>query len=711
MELAKRHLLDFMLLDGRGQWQQANHLDILCSKLEAVEQGTLKRLMVFLPPRSGKSEVTSKKFPAWYLGKHPDREIILSSYAADLAYDFSRIARTTLEEWGSLWGVELSEKSSAVNRWGLQGFRGGMMAAGVGGPITGRGAHVALIDDPIKNWQDAQSVVLRERAYNWYKTTLRTRLAPGGAIVLVMCMTGDTPVLMADGTECPLRAIKIGDRVATYDSGKLGTSIVQNHRNNGPNTLYRIRTIGGKNVRANERHPFLVDEGGKLRWMRLRDLTTAHKIVTVKDRRESGKGRSAWSRGVRSPLDAGDIACRTTTKRCGRMGIAPHQTIQGLVETSASNIDTESPPPSTTQWSAHKKVSAPFADSHPEIMCERIGVESYASIIVTKPERSEGSCATTAISQCHTPKPKRTCSRWLNTSDFTTEQIVSIEPAGREDVFDLQIERTENFIANGLVSHNTRWHEDDLAGRIIADMEAGGEQWEIVKLPAYDETIDRYLWEARYPRSEYEATKKALGSHLWSAMYQQEPHPEEGGILKRNWWKFYKAIPKHFDIIIQSWDMTFKDLQTSDYVVGQVWGKEKGDFYLLDQFRARVDMPQTGRALKSLTAKWPKAWQKLVEDTANGPAIIQTLRHEVSGLVPIHPKESKIARAYSVTPLMESGNVYLPDPSICPWIHDFIEECSSFPNGTHDDQVDACAQALRKLGAGTVKVSAKPASW
>lgn len=441
--MAKRHLLDFMLLDGHGNWQRADHLDILCSKLEAVEKGTLKRLMVFLPPRSGKSEVTSKKFPAWYLGKHPDREIILSSYAADLAYDFSRISRETLKEWGHIWGVELSEKSSAVGRWGLQGFRGGMMAAGVGGPITGRGAHVALIDDPIKNWQDAQSIVLRERAWGWYKTTLRTRLAPGGAIVLVQ----------------------------------------------------------------------------------------------------------------------------------------------------------------------------------------------------------------------------------------------------------------------------TRWHEDDLAGRLMADMEAGGEQWEIVKLPAYDEAHDKYLWEARYPRSEYEATKKALGSHLWSAMYQQEPHPEEGGILKRNWWKFYKAIPSHFDIIIQSWDMTFKDLQTSDYVVGQVWGKEKGDFYLLDQFRARVDMPGTSRALKSLTAKWPKAWQKLVEDTANGPAIIQTLRHEVSGLLPIHPKESKIARAYSVTPLMESGNVYLPDPSICAWIHDFIEECSAFPNGTHDDQVDACTQALRKLGMGVAKVGAKPAGF
>jgi len=431
-------LLDFIELDGRDNWQRAPHLEILCTKLEAVERGDIRRLMVFLPPRSGKSEVTSKKFPAWYLGRHPDREIILASYAADLAYDFSRIARETLSEWGHLWGVALSGDSSAVKRWGIEAHRGGMIAAGVGGPITGRGAHVALIDDPIKNWQDAQSPVLREKAWGWYKSTLRTRLAPGGSIVLIM----------------------------------------------------------------------------------------------------------------------------------------------------------------------------------------------------------------------------------------------------------------------------TRWHEDDLAGRLIMD---ASEEWDIVKLPAYDEQADRYLWEARFSRAEYEATKKALGSHLWSAMYQQEPHPEEGGILKRQWWKFYKQVPSHFDTILQSWDMTFKDVQTSDYVVGQVWGKERGDYYLLDQFRARADMPKTARALKALSAKWPKAWQKLVEDTANGPAIIQTLRHEVSGLTPVHPKESKIARTYAVSPLAEAGNVYLPDPSIASWIHDFVEECSAFPNGTHDDQVDACTQALKRLAMDVATVRTKPA--
>lgn len=176
-----------MEYDGRGLWQPAPHLELLCRKIEAVERGEITRLMVFLPPRYGKSEVISKKAPAWILGRNPEWEIILSSYAADLAFDFSRIARDTFREWGPrLWGVELSSDSGAVGRWGIQGHRGGLVAAGVGGPITGRGAHVAIIDDPFKNHEEASSAVVREKVMNWYKSTLRTRLAPNGSIILVM---------------------------------------------------------------------------------------------------------------------------------------------------------------------------------------------------------------------------------------------------------------------------------------------------------------------------------------------------------------------------------------------------------------------------------------------------------------------------------------------------------------------------------------------
>lgn len=183
---AREDLAFFLEYESQGVWKRAKHLELLCKKLEQIEQGELKRLMVFMPPRHGKSEVVSKKFPAWYLGRNPDNEIIISSYSADLAYDFSRLARNTLKDYGHIFDVELAKDSSAVGKWGIEGHRGGLTAAGVGGPITGRGANVFIIDDPTKNWEEARSETIRDKIWNWYQTVARTRLAPNGAIVLVM---------------------------------------------------------------------------------------------------------------------------------------------------------------------------------------------------------------------------------------------------------------------------------------------------------------------------------------------------------------------------------------------------------------------------------------------------------------------------------------------------------------------------------------------
>jgi len=143
--------------------------------------------MVFMPPRHGKSEVISRGFPPWYLGRNPDKEIILASYAADLAYDFSRNARNRMRDHSEeIFGQQLAADSKSVKNWHIADHKGGFAAAGVGGPITGKGADVAVIDDPVKNWEEAQSKTVREKTWDWYRSTLRTRLSPEGAIVLVM---------------------------------------------------------------------------------------------------------------------------------------------------------------------------------------------------------------------------------------------------------------------------------------------------------------------------------------------------------------------------------------------------------------------------------------------------------------------------------------------------------------------------------------------
>jgi len=176
----------YMQYTSAGRWIPAKHLVELCHMLEAVVRGEILRLIITMPPRYGKSEVTSKHFPSWYLGKYPDRDVILTSYGADLAQDFSRINRGVLREFGKdLFGIELSGESAAVNRWGIEGHRGGLTAVGAGGPITGRGAHLAIVDDPFKGAEDASSATQRKKVIEWFKTVLYTRLAPGGAILII----------------------------------------------------------------------------------------------------------------------------------------------------------------------------------------------------------------------------------------------------------------------------------------------------------------------------------------------------------------------------------------------------------------------------------------------------------------------------------------------------------------------------------------------
>jgi predicted phage terminase large subunit-like protein len=161
---------------------------LIAERLEAVERGDVQRLMIFAPPRHGKSELVSRRFPAWYLGRHPGRQFISASYGADLAGDFGRDVRNIIasSEFAALFpGIGLAEDSAARNRWHTN--RGGSyVAAGVGTAITGRGADILSIDDPVKDREAAESAAVRDATWNWFTSTAYTRLMPGGAIVLTM---------------------------------------------------------------------------------------------------------------------------------------------------------------------------------------------------------------------------------------------------------------------------------------------------------------------------------------------------------------------------------------------------------------------------------------------------------------------------------------------------------------------------------------------
>lgn len=455
-ELATTTLIGFMFATSPTYQMGWVHAEI-CSELDAflaaVRRRESPRLLLTMPPRHGKSEIASRRFPAYALGRDPDLSIIATSYSADLASRMNRDVQRIIDDetyreyfpGTRLYGKDIRTVASGAymrnsDIFEIVGHRGVYRSAGVGGGITGMGGDIILIDDPIKDRAEADSPTIRNRVWDWYTSTLYTRLAPGGGIIVIQ----------------------------------------------------------------------------------------------------------------------------------------------------------------------------------------------------------------------------------------------------------------------------TRWHMDDLAGRLLEAQRSGkGDAWRVVNFPAIAEEDEPHrkageaLHPERYPLEQLQAIRAAIGSRDWAALYQQRPAPDGGAIFRAEWLRFWlpKDLPQSFDRLCISWDMTFKDGDDSDYVVGQVWGRKGADFFLLDQVRARMGFTATLAAFRALADKWPQAQRKLVEDKANGPAVIDSLRHAVPGIIPVEPDGSKLARAHAVTTFFEAGNVHLPHPSVCGWVADYVAELTSFPAAAHDDQVDATTQALRDMQA------------
>lgn len=241
----------------------------------------------------------------------------------------------------------------------------------------------------------------------------------------------------------------------------------------------------------------------------------------------------------------------------------------------------------------------------------------------------------------------------------------------------------------------TRWHEDDLAGRLL---EQNRSEWDVVCFPAVAEEDEEYrsigdpLWAEKYGSDALRRIETTVGSRVWNALYQQRPAPASGVIFRREWWRYYDELPADIDSMFQSWDMTFKDSAGADYVVGQVWAVRGAERYLVDMVRGRMDFMSALTALRNLSEKYPKAAAKYIEDKANGPAVISALKGTVQGLIAVNPQGSKTARANAVTPLIEAGNVFLRRGTEAAQL--LTEEAAYFPTGKHDDMVDAMTQAL-----------------
>jgi predicted phage terminase large subunit-like protein len=273
----------------------------------------------------------------------------------------------------------------------------------------------------------------------------------------------------------------------------------------------------------------------------------------------------------------------------------------------------------------------------------------------------------------------------------------------RERLWDwyLRVFKTRMHNESRLILCQTRWHEDDLAGRIL-NTES---DWEVVSIPAIKEDnhdpddprqIGDTLWPQKHALKDI-LDLKEQSERVFISMYQQRPAPSEGGMFKADNFRYYGKMPERFDRIIQSWDCAFTATKDSSFVVGTIWGTIGIDAYLLGMARGQWDFVETVKQMRYCWHAFPYSQEKLIEKKANGDAIISTLREEIPGITPITPIESKEARAFAVSWLFEGHHVFFPAIATAPWVSDITHELTFFPNAPNDDITDSITQALRFL--------------
>lgn len=435
---------------ANGRWKYPEHIKLIDKHLVWLTQRKIKQLIINMPPRHGKSEFISKYFPAWYLGTHPEHRVILVSYEASFAASWGRKVRNLLDQHGEFnFGIKLNPAvRSAKNFEVIPVFRGinaggSMDTMGAGGPITGKGADLVILDDPVKNDSEAMSVVMRENIWNWFNATLLTRLEPEGVIVIIM----------------------------------------------------------------------------------------------------------------------------------------------------------------------------------------------------------------------------------------------------------------------------TRWHEDDLCGRIIRnDLDT---KWNVLSLPAIADEEDllgrkpgEALWPCRYSIDNLNEKKKNMGSYIFSALYQQKPMPNEGGVFKRKNFRYFSVRDGIFCLnpskdderktfraedcgIFATMDLAVTDKQTSDYTVAIIFYiTPESDVLILEVLRVRMEGAKHVKFVEDIYSRW-KTEIIGIESTSYQLKLVQELRNTGYNIQSLKADRNKVSRALPIAAKMESGKVYFRENA--PWLMDFEDEILCFPKGRHDDQVDAFA--------------------
>jgi len=265
------------------------------------------------------------------------------------------------------------------------------------------------------------------------------------------------------------------------------------------------------------------------------------------------------------------------------------------------------------------------------------------------------------------------------------------------DWFSTTMESRKNNPDTPIILIMQRLHEDDLSGFLLKG--GNGERWEHLCIPAVDDAGESF-WPEQFPIEDLKRLE-ATNVYRYAGQYQQRPAPKGGGIFKDEWWRYYRALPVLEYRTIYA-DTAQKTKEANDYSVFQCWGRtQTGQAVLIDQVRGKWEAPELlthARAfwMKHQASSNPSRLRAMkVEDKASGTGLIQTLKREGIPILPIARNIDKVTRAMDVVPMVQSGNVLLPEDA--PWLSEYLAETATFPNGSHDDQLDPTMDAITDM--------------
>jgi predicted phage terminase large subunit-like protein len=756
---------------------------------------------VTISPRHGKSEFISKWFPAWFVGMYPNKRVMLASYEADFAAGWGRKARSILEEWGHLFGVQVDPASRAANRWGVLGASGGMQTAGAGGPLTGSGADClaegTLVDtelgpipiESICGYRDRIKVVSynHRKGVNELMPVLASRRISGRDVVRIETATGkriectpDHRVYVCGKGYVQAAQVSPGDRVKTQ-----GAKLPQLRRQKGeafhqlPEMLRGIKggrsrkpelleLRGGcykKTPRAEKGEPKEVSGclllsgllGGSSRNKEPQEVRglwgeggQKNKAVLRRLQAESQREGTVENKIQRTLRDLPESNKPVYQQRCCRGLLLSGLREQGTLSENVWNGESK-----VEEWSQPAPAAAALSESisHNATEDNRAGLRGLCCLqLKEKPSRSPYG-------------PKHNEQRKLKPSNplqfMPSEMALSLRQAEgdtvalvervheKATVYDIQVAGNQNFYANGILVHNcliiddpiknaeeaysdtirsklwdwwlstaysriepggtaivlhTRWHEDDLIGRLIQEMDNGGEPWEVINFPAIAEEHDvlgrkpgEALWPARYDEKALERIKNTIGPYWWSSLYQQRPSPLEGGMFKREW---FKVIEEPGKIVkrCRYWDLAATQ-GGGDYTVGALIGlNDEGDYILLDVVRGQWEPHRRDAIIQATAASDGREVMVRAEQEpgASGVAQIDAMTRRLTGYRFKGEKVTgdKVVRADAASSQAGIGRIKLLKGE---WNRAFLDEVTMFPNGKHDDQVDAFSGAFNAL--------------